>query len=123
MAVKKPKERSKTINYSPHFPYLIKVIFSKDYEASREYYVGNYRNTSVACTITYGDGRCLLLFGKDAPLMYIAHECCHAVFDLINHLGLSLKREDEDGNELFCYLCGSLVQEVVKFHKSIKGKL
>ena len=78
------------------------------YLADTEGYIN--KNLSVeASTVDYEDGRIFICLTPETQDKIIVHECVHAVYSLINLLGISL--EDE---EVFAYLLEFLYGEIKK---------
>jgi len=123
MATKKKRtERVKTVNYMPHFPFTVKIVFTRDYAYSRRTWLGiTAEDNSAGCTSHWDSGNVLIILPVDAPIQHVAHECCHAIFRMMDYLSLHLSRSDMDANETYCYLCGNLVVIAVEFQKRAKS--
>jgi hypothetical protein len=115
MTARKVKERTKTINYMPQFPYIIYITYTNNIKASYESRRARLLDCRAAGVTLSDEGISRILLGNNAQLQFVAHECSHAIFNLISDLGI--EEEPNKGHEMFCYLVGHLIQEAVTFQK------
>jgi hypothetical protein len=115
MTSRKVKERTKEIKYMPQFPYVIYITYTNDIKASYEKRRESAIDPRAGGVTLGGDGISRIILENNAPLDYTVHECSHAIFNLLNDLGV--EETERSGHELFCYLVGHLAKEAIMFQK------